>query len=149
MSKEIIEQGGAGEVSETASETALERRDAGGLVSAIDRQGIGEMLKPLIREIHLFDSFVAGTMYLEDQSVLEEVRPGDRLSLFREDNKFDSNAIIIKTDGQRKLGYVPEKDNLIFARLMDAGKMLAAKVKDIERRGSFTKIGIGIYLVDF
>ena len=149
MSKEIIEQGGAGEVSETASETALECRDAGGLVSAIDRQGIGEMLKPLIREIHLFDSFVAGTMYLEDQSVLEEVRPGDRLSLFREDNKFDSNAIIIKTDGQRKLGYVPEKDNLIFARLMDAGKMLAAKVKDIERRGSFTKIGIGIYLVDF
>ena len=145
MSKEIIEQGGTGEV----SETALERRDAGGLVSAIDRQGIGEMLKPLIREIHLFDSFVAGTMYLEDQSVLEEVRPGDRLSLLREDNKFDSNAIIIKTDGQRKLGYVPEKDNLIFARLMDAGKMLAAKVKDIERRGSFTKIGIGIYLVDF
>ena len=33
--------------------------------------------------------------------------------------------------------------------MMDAGKMLAAKVKDIEHRGSFTKIGIGIYLVDF
>lgn len=32
---------------------------------------------------------------------------------------------------------------------MDAGKMLAAKINDIEKKGSFTKISIGIYLVDF
>lgn len=121
----------------------------GELVSAISQQGIGEMLKPLIREIHLFDSYVAGTTHLEDQSVLDEIKVDDKLSLFREDNKFDSNAIIIKTESQKKLGYVPEKDNVIFARLMDAGKMLAAKIKDIEKKGSFTKIAIGIYLVDF
>ena len=30
-----------------------------------------------------------------------------------------------------------------------AGKMLAAKIKGIEKKGSFTKIAIGIYLVDF
>lgn len=119
------------------------------LVSAISRQGIGEMLKPLIREIHLFDSYVAGTTHLEDQTVLDEIKVDDKLSLLREDNKFDSNAIIIKTESQKKLGYVPEKDNIIFARLMDAGKMLAAKIKDIEKKGSFTKIAIGIYLVDF
>ena len=29
-----------------------------------------------------------------------------------------------------------------------AGKMLAAKIKRIEKKGSFTKISIGIYLVD-
>ena len=121
----------------------------GELVSAISQQGIGEMLKPLIREIHLFDSYVAGTTHLEDQTVLDEIKVDDKLSLLREDNKFDSNAIIIKTESQKKLGYVPEKDNIIFARLMDAGKMLAAKIKDIEKKGSFTKIAIGIYLVDF
>lgn len=119
------------------------------LVSTISQQGIGEMLKPLIREIHLFDSYVAGTTHLEDQTVLDEIKVDDKLSLLREDNKFDSNAIIIKTESQKKLGYVPEKDNIIFARLMDAGKMLAAKIKDIEKKGSFTKIAIGIYLVDF
>ena len=119
------------------------------LVSTISQQGIGEMLKPLIREIHLFDSYVAGTTHLEDQTVLDEIKVADKLSLLREDNKFDSNAIIIKTESQKKLGYVPEKDNIIFARLMDAGKMLAAKIKDIEKKGSFTKIAIGIYLVDF
>lgn len=127
----------------------LTEHKGGELVSAISRQGIGEMLKPLIREIHLFDSYVAGTAHLEDQTVLDEIKIEDKLSLFREENKFDSNAIIIKTESQKKLGYVPEKDNVIFARLMDAGKMLAAKIKSIEKIGSFTKIGIGIYLVDF
>lgn len=122
---------------------------SGGLVSALEMQGIGEMLKPLIREIHLFDSYVAGTAYIKDPGVLEEIKPGDRLTLVREDNKFDSNAIVIVTENKKKLGYVPEKDNVIFARLMDAGKMLAAKVKDVEKKGSFTKIAIGIYLVDF
>ena len=121
----------------------------GALVSAIGQQGIGEMLKPLIREIHLFDSFVAGTMHLQDPSVLEEVTVGDKLTLMREENKFDDNAILLLIESGKKIGYVPEKDNQIFARLMDAGKMLAAKVTKIERRGSFYQISIGIYLVDF
>ena len=121
----------------------------GALVSAIGQQGIGEMLKPLIREIHLFDSFVAGTMHLQDPSVLEEVTVGDKLTLMREENKFDDNAILLLTESGKKIGYVPEKDNQIFARLMDAGKMLAAKVTKIERRGSFYQISIGVYLVDF
>ena len=42
----------------------LTEHKGGELVSAISRQGIGEMLKPLIREIHLFDSYVAGTAHL-------------------------------------------------------------------------------------
>ncbi len=127
----------------------LIEQKTGELVSALDRQGIGELLRPLIREIHLFDSFVAGTTHLRDASVLEEIGPGDKLKLIREDNKFDSNAVMILTEDGRKLGYVPEKDNVIFARLMDAGKLLAAKVTKISKKGSFYQIGIGIYLVDF
>lgn len=121
----------------------------GGLVSTINQQGLGEMLKPLIKEIHLFDSYVAGTTYLKDQSVLEEIKVDDKLSLLREDNKFDKNAILLITENKKKLGYVPEKDNIIFARLMDAGKLLVAKIKKIQKKGTFTQISIGIYLVDF
>ena len=113
------------------------------------KKGLADMIKPLQREIHLFDSYVAGTTHLEDESVLSEVKVGDKLSLLREDNKFDDNAIILITDDKKKLGYVPEKDNQIFARLMDAGKLLAAKITKIEKKGSFYQIGIGIYLVDF
>ncbi len=119
------------------------------LVSLVEEHDLGTMIRPLTKEIHLFDSFVAGTTHLADSSVLSTVKVGDRLSLMREDNKFDSNAVMILTGEKKKLGYVPEKDNLIFARLMDAGKLLIAKITKIEQRGSFTRISIGIYLVDF
>ena len=120
-----------------------------GLVSKAAESGIGELLKPLSREIHLFDSFVAGTSHLADQTVLDEIKEGDMLFLVREDNKFDTNAIMILSKDKKKVGYVPEKDNVIFARLMDAGKKLSAKITGIEKKGSFIKIALSIYLVDF
>ncbi len=119
------------------------------LIQAIEDKSVGDIIKPLVNEIHLFDTFIAGTTHLEDQSVLDEVAEGDKLSLRREENKFDSKAILILNQGGSKLGYIPEKDNLIFSRLMDAGKLLIAKVSDIQMHGSFHKIRIGIYLVDY
>lgn len=121
----------------------------GGVVSLIDNHELGEILKPLVREIYLFNSYVAGTTHLEDQSVLGEIKEEDDLLLQREDNRFDQNAILVLTNERRKLGYFPKKDNVVFARLMDAGKLLKAKITTIEYRGDFTEIGIGIYLVDF
>lgn len=120
-----------------------------GLVSKAAEGGIGELLKPLSQEIHLFDSYVAGTSHLADQSVLDEIKEGDMLFLIREENKFDSNAIMLLSPAKKKVGYVPEKDNVVFARLMDAGKKLSAKITRIEKKGSFTKIAVSIYLVDF
>ncbi len=127
----------------------ITKTETGSLVSTIDKHGVGEMLKPLIREIHLFDTYVAGTTHLDDKSILDEIKVGDKLNLLREDNKFDEKAILILTEAGVKLGYVPEKDNVIFSRLMDAGKKLIAKITRIEKKGSFTQISIGIYLVDF
>ncbi len=127
----------------------LTTQQSASLIAALDGHGIGDMLKPLVREIHLFDSYVAGTAHLKDPAVLDTLRPGDKLTLLREENKFDDNAILLITENKLKIGYVPEKDNIIFARLMDAGKLLAAKINDIETQGSFRKISIGIYMVDF
>ena len=119
------------------------------LAKAIGNGSVTDMLKPLVREIHLFDTFIAGTSYLEDKSVLAGVKVDDKVALRREDNKFDDKAILVLNEEGKKLGYIPEKDNEIFARLMDAGKLLSGKVNGIEKQGSFTKIGIGIYLVDY
>lgn len=58
----------------------LTETKTGTLVSAIERQGIGEMLKPLIREIHLFDSYVAGTTHLSDPSVLNGIKVNEPLN---------------------------------------------------------------------
>lgn len=119
------------------------------LVSIINNHELGDIIKPLINEIHLFDSYVAGTTHLQDKTVLENIKEGDNLILQREDNKYDSNAILVLTEDKRKIGYVPAKDNIVFARLMDAGKMLKAKIKHISNKTDYTQITIGIYLVDF
>lgn len=120
-----------------------------GVVALVDSHEIGDVLKPLIKEIHLFDSYIAGTTHLKEPEVLQSIKTGDTLNLQREENKFDDMAILILNEAGQKLGYVPEKDNVVFARLMDAGKLLKAKVTDIEMKGSFHMIRIGIWLVDF
>ena len=119
-----------------------------GVVSVVNNHDLGDIIKPLIKEIYLFDSYIAGTTHLKDNSVLDEIKEGDELILQREDNKFDDKAILLLNADRKKLGYVPEKDNIIFARLMDAGKILKAKVGKIVLKGSFKQISIGIYLVD-
>ncbi len=129
-----------------ANELAEKREKA---VAVIEGNELGNIIKPLIKEIYLFDSYIAGTTHLKDASVLELIKAGDELKLQREDNKFDSNAILVLYEENRKVGYIPEKDNIIFARLMDAGKLLKAKIAKIEQRGSFKQISIEIYLVDF
>ena len=117
-------------------------------VSVVTNHEIGEIIQPLIREIHLFDTWIAGTTHLEDKSVLEALKVNEELLLRREKNEFDSKAILVLNGSKQKLGYVPEKDNIIFSRLMDAGKALKAKVGKVEEKGSWKKITIGIYLVD-
>ena len=117
-------------------------------VSIIKDHELGQLIQPLIREIHLFDTYIAGTTHLKDDAVLETVQVGDELILQREDNEFDQKAILILNSKKQKLGYVPERDNIIFSRLMDAGKILKAKISKIQQLDCFTRISIGIYLVD-
>ena len=123
--------------------------DKGALVAGLSREGLDGIIKPLTDEIHLFDTFIAGTALLNNSPLLAALKVGDALTLVREDSKFDSNGIAIYDERKNRLGFVPEKDNAIFARLMDAGKMLVAKVAKTDKKGSFYQITIGIYLVDF
>lgn len=118
-------------------------------VALSEQFDLGTLIKPLKQEIHLFDTFIAGTTHLEDETPLKEIKAGDELSLKREQNRFDDNAILILDAQGRKLGYVPEKDNIIFARLMDAGKRLIGKISKITPKAGLLQISIGIYLVDF
>jgi hypothetical protein len=120
------------------------------MIALVSDHPLGDLLKPLKTEILLFDSYIAGTTHIKDESVFDSVKDGDALVLKREpDNRFDDNSIMILDSQNRKLGYIPEKDNTVFARLMDAGKYLIAKVKYVEPKGSFRLIRINIYLVDF
>ena len=104
--------------------------------------------KPFEKDIFLFDTYVAGTTHVEG---IEELEPhlhiDDRLEFFREpDNPHDEQAIVIKTVDGVKIGYVPKQDNVIFARLMDAGKLLFGKITGKAKKGSWIKIDIKVFL---
>ncbi|HEL2041094.1 HIRAN domain-containing protein [Streptococcus suis] len=107
-------------------------------------------LKPFQRDIFLFDTLVAGTSHVEGIEELEPfIQVDDRLEFFRDiHNSFDKNAIEIRNMDGIKIGFVPQKDNVIFSRLMDAGKLLFGKVTNKELQGNWVKIYIGIYLQD-
>lgn len=103
---------------------------------------------PFEKDIFLFDSHIAGTTHVPDiDTVCEKLDENSRLSFFREpDNEFDEMAIVIKTADGEKVGYVPKNDNVIFSRLMDAGKLLFGKISEKEKKGKWHKISIKIYL---
>lgn len=110
----------------------------------------GELVipKPFEKEIFLLSTYIAGTMYIEKMGELEPLlEEDDRLELFREpDNAYDKYAILVKTLNGEKLGYIPRTDNRIFSRLMDAGKMLFARIVSKEKKGKWVEIRIKIFL---
>jgi len=125
------------------------KSDEGGLVGLFHGKGGGLSIpKPFEKDIYLFDSYVAGTTHIP---VIEELEPhlnvDDKLNFYREpDNKYDPKAIVIKNSDGIKIGYVPKEDNVIFSRLMDAGKLLFGRITQKEKKGKWLKINIKIYL---
>lgn len=127
----------------------LVKKDQGNLIEYLINQETGlDLPKPFERDIYLFDSHVAGTSHIDNiESIGEQLKDGDRLVFYREpDNETDPQAIRIETLNKEKIGYVPRQDNIIFSRLMDAGKVLFAKVVEKELLGKWLKIKIKIYL---
>ena len=53
------------------------------MVSLVTDNPFGDLIKPLSHEILLFDSYVAGTAYIDDETVFEEIKEGDKLVLKR------------------------------------------------------------------
>ncbi len=108
-----------------------------------------DIISPLKQEIHLFDTYIAGLLSLPDPAVAGQIRPGDSLQLKREECLYDEFRINVVTSDGKKAGSIPEKDNVVFARLLDAGKQLTARVKDVNVIYDSPVISISIYLTDF
>ena len=127
----------------------LINKDQGELIKyLVGRDSAIDIPKPFERDIYLFDTFVAGTTHIENIEIIEpSINKGDKLVFYREaDNPHDPQAILIETVKGEKIGYAPRQDNIIFSRLMDAGKSIFGKVIDKEKRGKWVNIKIKIYL---
>lgn len=124
------------------------KKEGSELVSLLHGKGGITIPKPFERDIFLFDTYVAGTSHIEGIKDLEPyLKIDDRLDFFREpDNIHDPKAIVIKNADGVKIGYVPQDDNPVFSRLMDAGKLIFARISHKEMKGKWLKIKIKIYL---
>lgn len=126
----------------------IKKDDNTGLMELFHGHGGNIIPKPFEHDIFLFESHIAGTSFIEGIDELESsLNVEDRLDFFREpDNAHDEKAIVIKNTDGIKIGYVPKVDNIIFSRLMDAGKLLFGKIIHKEMKGKWLKININIYL---
>lgn len=107
-----------------------------------------DLLSPLSKDIYLFTTKIAGHYRLVDPSPFLTLGIGEAISLKRSASKYDPNEILMEKEGLL-VGYVPEVDEVIFARLMDAGKYLFGKVKSKSFSHNTPQFEVDIFLRDF
>ena len=66
------------------------------LLTVVEEKSLGEILKPLVKEIHLFDTVIAGTSFIEDKHLYEALQEKEKLILQREGSREDQRHF---TDG--------------------------------------------------
>jgi hypothetical protein len=85
----------------------------------------------------------AGVKHHLSRFQLEALKYGEELEVVRErENDFDANAVMLRTAGGAKVGYVPATQAPMFARLIDNGHPLRAEVDYVRS----DKMGLGVTL---
>ncbi|MBS5883686.1 MULTISPECIES: HIRAN domain-containing protein [Clostridium] len=117
----------------------------GSLANIVDK---GELPLPFETNIYLQTVLIAGINYYIEESIT--LLEGEKIILKREpENKYDKYAIELYTEKNKKIGYVSKRNNKIFARLMDAGKILYAEIRTINYYfEEIEEIWIRIFLKD-
>lgn len=113
----------------------------------IDKLGMETIIKPLKKEIWLKDCFVK-ELLLHGADKLAKLKIGDELTMKREKLPYDVLCVAIY-DKNVRLGELADYEEGIFARLMDAGKKLIAKVKNIVIMPQYNSLEISIMLIDY
>ena len=118
------------------------------LIEKINKNGIENLIKPLQKEIFLTDIYLSGIIFSSTAS-LSALKQGDSLTLQRVNTKYDDFTVNVLTEKNEHVGEINEFYNAIFARLMDAGKKITAKVKRIVVNENRNVLLISVYLIDF
>ena len=109
----------------------------------------GGTSSPFAKEILLMETHVAGT----NRRPLREIEPtlaeGAHLVLRRDlENPHDAHAIAVLTGSGEELGYLPRDQNEIPARLMDAGKLLFARLESKSWLGNWLQLSAHVMMKD-
>ncbi len=85
------------------------------------------------QRILLQHSTVAGIQYHNAEALWPHLRPGDQLTLVREPyNHHDRYAVALHWRDQ-KIGYIPRRENVVIAQMLDRGKRLEANITRLSK----------------
>lgn len=85
--------------------------------------------QPYARDITLLECYIAGTTWRELDDIESRLQASDEFTLRREpDNSHDTWAIKILARTGEHLGYIPRAKNEPLVRLLDAGKLIYARL---------------------
>jgi len=80
------------------------------------------------RPLLLQESPLAGFQYHQGRRIWSRLSEGDPLRLVREPgNRFDPRAVALYWR-EHKLGYLPRRENVTVAQMLDRGQALAARI---------------------
>lgn len=113
----------------------------------LELSGGNKLLMPFAQEIFLQDCHVAGTMHVNDILIkTANITVGSMLTMKRDPkNEYDELAIALENSAGERVGWVPRKYNQPYARLMDAGKLLVAKVTHKELEDHWLNLRVSIF----
>lgn len=117
-----------------------------GALQIAKKLGTQAAIKPLEKEVFLKNCFVRDVMM--NRKKLFKLKIGDSLHLIREPQPFDE-LIVGVFSGDVRLGELAEADEEVIARLLDAGKKITAKVKNIVIIPEYSSLEISVTMIDF
>ncbi len=116
------------------------------LLTTIKHNELSELLKPLTKEIYLADTHVSDLLFSKESPL--HFKKGEELTLKREHTPYDEFTVAVYQKDKR-IGELSEFHEEIYARLLDAGKALKARVKFFVIEGEFQVLSVSIYMIDF
>ena len=124
------------------------------LLAKVSKNGISSVLKPLTKEIQLFQCVLQFTES-DDPSIIKKLSISEKLSLkIDRDNVLDNSLVVaLDSDGNR-IGFIPYWVSPVPYNLINAGKLVIAKVLysnvlKLDDGFIVTSVKVEVILVDF
>ena len=120
----------------------------GNLVAEIDKKSLGEIIKPLKKEIPLLDYYVNDINELCSDVIFVKIKEKDTLFLKADNMAYRSTSVGVYFDEQR-IGELYDGEEKIPYNLLTAGKELKAIVKNKHISMGKKVLQLSVKMLDF
>ena len=120
----------------------------GNLIAEIDKKSLGEIIKPLKKEIPLLDYYVNDINELCSDVIFVKIKEKDTLCLKTDNMAYRSTSVGVYFEEQR-IGELYEGEEKIPYNLLTAGKELKAIVKNKHISMGKKVMQLSVKMLDF